>query len=538
MISPDLPEPALGHNPPKNRLRGAVPGYSPNVWQTGTVIGQTTRLFILIGTTGLCVEQLLVAQPRLYLVSLGAGQSRLFWMSGAVLLISGWLLARPLSRRQPTRSTMFLLGAVATALSGTCRFFAFDEPGWVGHVANVPSLVALGAIGNGLRLSMSDIRRWLRLADGSWVWLNPFALAGFVGLLAAAAIATNLVGPPRASLALGGGLTAAALLLLRREHGLRRFRLKQALIYTLFALLSACAIQLENRCPLRRVLSSSHPLIYSADSGRTVIDVTVGQGGLHYFVNSELRFSTVDEKRWASSLALPAAMRVPSAKSALVLSMGEGLIERELLAVNQSLRITSVVRDIRLAQSARRQETLRQLTRGSLTSPRVTLIERDPAVYALAPGNAQFELIIVDLPDPSGPLEAKYYSRLFYHALATHLAQGGVMTVQATSARRSPRSFATIGETLRASGLTTRPLMIPLITRGEWSAYLCSWTQLPKVSDLPRYQKTFPGSIESQLMTPWPDTLPPADFVAEPSTLHHSTVWDWFEVESENPNHG
>jgi lysophospholipase L1-like esterase len=40
---------------------------------------------------------------------------------------------------------------------------------------------------------------------------------------------------------------------------------------------------------------------------------------------------------------------------------------------------------------------------------------------------------------------------------------------------------------------------------------------------------TTPG----QFYHPWPDTLPPPNFVAEPSTLHDAKVLDWFEREAE-----
>jgi spermidine synthase len=268
------------------------------------------------------------------------------------------------------------------------------------------------------------------------------------------------------------------------------------------------------------------------------LDVTAGQGGLHYFVNGELRFSSLDERRWSESLALPALARVREPKHALVFSLGEGLIERELLGAAPTLSVTSVVRDAALAQSLRRQAFVRTLTADSMWSKRVTLVQRDPAAFVLALAQQRFDIIIADLPDPSGPLEVKYYTRLFYSRLREHLSDGGLLVVQATSARRSPRSFAIIGETLKSAGFIATPFFVPLVTRGEWSLYLGSRGPLPDVISKTEYERTFPGSLEPQMTFPWPDTHPPRDFEAQPNTQNDAVLLEWFEREAEDRNHG
>lgn len=512
---------------------GIIPGYSRTLWRTGSLAGQTVRLLLFVGGVVLAVDQLWLIQPRLYLAPQGGVHASVFRVLGLAVVALGW---RGASSKRPTpeRASLYLrVGAVLMALTGIGRFFAYDFPQWAAWLGDLAPLGSLGLLGVALPHCLPVLGRWLRLKDGTRVWFHPIALGAFATALAVEVIIAGNIGPLRASLAIGGHLVASAWLM----HGdfaepAPSHRRIQGQVVGTFLLLGALSLWVEHICPLSRVLTSSHPLVYTTRTSRLTLDVTTGQGSTHYFVNSELRFSTVDEKRYATSMTLPAAVRVKDPRAALVMSWGEGLLERELLAYSQKLRITSVVRDAQLARASRRQATLHAITEGSLSNPRVSLVERDPAAYALLLRDERFDLIVVDLPDPSGPLESKYYIRLFYRKLAEHLAPGGLLTVQATSARRSPRSFAIIGETLRAAGLSTTPLMIPLITRGEWSAYVCALGVLPPVVEPGFYRNTFPGSIEPQMMHPWPDTLPPRDFHATPSTLHDAVIVDWFERES------
>jgi spermidine synthase len=293
------------------------------------------------------------------------------------------------------------------------------------------------------------------------------------------------------------------------------------------------AYRTELRLPLHRLLTSSHPIVYFAESERCTLGVTSGQGAYHLFVNDELRFSTFDERRWAEALVMPALSRVPAPKRALVLSTGEGLIERELLRDRGILSVTSVARCRLVADTARQSGWMRRLTSDSMNSKRVTLLERDPAVYLVNSDRQPYDLLIVDLPDPIDPIESKYYSRYFYQLLAAHMSETSVLVVQATSARRSPRTFATIGASMKAAGLSIQPVMVPLISRGEWSLYLAAKGPLPNPVRMQWIQHGLVATMPKQFYHPWPDTYAPPDFVAEPSTLHNGKVRDWFARESE-----
>jgi predicted membrane-bound spermidine synthase len=350
-----------------------------------------------------------------------------------------------------------------------------------------------------------------------------------VALLVVSAAVSNSVGGVRASIATAAVLTTAAVLSELRDVA------SIPVVAVSFAWLLGCAalaITTGARLPLRVLLDSSLPVVAFERCDRCSMTVTQGQGGYHLFVDGELRFSSIDERRWAEALTRSALARLKQPKRALVLSTGEGLIERELLADSGIESITSVVRCRLAADAARSSAWLRALTRDSMRSERVLLLEHDPAAFIAIQDGRTYDLVVVDLPDPANPILSKYYSRYFYRRLADRLNPGGVLVVQATSARRSPRTFATIGATLQAAGFSVLPQFVPLISRGEWGLYLASKSTIPSVLR-PRWIETsLAGTISAQFDNAWPDTLPPQDFHAEPSTLDDAKVLDWFELES------
>lgn len=493
------------------------------------------ELFLAAAPVVLALNELVIVLPTLYLDQ----QTRPTSGTLQVVLLAGvaagwrWLRSLPVSGAA--------IGAsVGVALSAPVYFWVFSHgqiAQWIPIVVSVSSAVCLGRL---LRVLPSVIRNRLSPQGLRRVLLHPALGAVLLGGLMASAIVTRLVGPLRASLMIAGALLGMGMLCANSNsapgEGLGRGKLTRWLAEALFLVYSAGAFFVEPRLPLHRVLTSSHPIIAFAESERCSFAVTSGQGARHLFVDEELRISTFDQLRWAQSLVRPALARVARPKRALVLSTGEGLIERELLLDPEIEMITSVTRCRLVPDIGRHSAWMRQLNRDALNSAKVSVIEQDPAAYVLQATQQPFDLLIVDLPDPSGPLQAKYYSRLFYRELAARMHEQSVLVVQATSAQRSPRTFATIGATLRAAGLVVEPGIVPLISRGEWSLYFAAKQRLPPVQRSHFLSGTLAATTPRQFTQPWPDTLPPNDFTASASTLQDAKVLDWFERESE-PSH-
>ena len=321
---------------------------------------------------------------------------------------------------------------------------------------------------------------WLSAASILFVTLATFsALASM--LLVGAVLSVAL-------LAAAIGLTLGSRSRTSHHNRVIRWLCAPALAVTFASV--ACA----NRCLPLAVARASNYMVAHFKRGRVYdLRVTSGQEALHVIVGSRLRFSTLDHNRWASALTQPALARVPCPRRALVFSLGEGLAERELLRRSCIQSITSVVRDRIAVDAAQRQPWWRVLISDAWHSPRVHVIEQDPAVW-LAETSDIFDLVIVDLPDPDNYVDAKYFTRYFYRETGKHLSASAVIVVQATSALRSPKTFATIEATLKDARYHTLAYRVAMTTLGEWYFLLASLAPLPEPS-LDTVQS--PGSAQS-----------------------------------------
>jgi len=497
-------------------------GYAATFRPNG-VAATAIELLIIVASLLLTVDQLFIVQPDLYLHDGTLPSKTLLRASLIACTTVGWLVLR-----LPFTYAIGLT-SLAVAASGPMQFWAFGRGEASLVVAHVPAILGALALGAATRRTPKALAERAAPETFARVLLHPVLAVVLLFALCLVAVLSNAIGPLRASLATAGGLATAQILATERHA----MTVGRWLGFIALGAYSTGAVVVEHFLPLHLVLTSSHPIVYAANSERCRLEISSGQGAYHLFVDSELRFSTFDEKRWADALVRPALARVRQPKRALVLSTGEGLIERNLLEDTSIESITSVVRCRLVADNSRHSAWLRRLTHDALNSPRVSSIERDPAAFLTDPVRERFDLIIVDLPDPATPRESKYYSRYFYRQLAARLEPGAVLVTQATSARRSPKTFATIGATIRAAGLTLQPGMVPLVSRGEWSLYLAAADRIPPVVRPEWLATSLAGRIPLQFAHPWPDTLAPADFEAVPSTLHDATVLDWFERESE-----
>jgi spermidine synthase len=259
--------------------------------------------------------------------------------------------------------------------------------------------------------------------------------------------------------------------------------------------------------PLRVIHNTPHPIVHYQAGRNGDLKVTSVQGAFNVFVANRLRFSTLDHARWAQALTRPALSRLQCPKTALVFSLGEGLIERELLRDRCIAAITSVLPNSTIINAARRQPWWRRLINDAWHSPRVVTKQADPGYWIRSvPSDQFYDLIIVDLPDPEDFASAKHYTRYFYRQLRQHMKEQAVLVVQATSALRSPNTFASIGATLEAAGLLTLPYRVALTTLGEWSFLLAQRNAITPVSRPEWLSDSALGALETFALAP--DSLP------------------------------
>jgi spermidine synthase len=227
------------------------------------------------------------------------------------------------------------------------------------------------------------------------------------------------------------------------------------------------------------------PIVYSQTTPYQRIVVTQGKAGFQLFLNGNLQFSSTDEYRYHESLVHPPMLASDGApKRVLVLGGGDGLALREILAYPSVEAVTLVDLDPAMPRLARTFPPLVALNRSSFADRRVTLVSDDAAVW-LDEHAGQWDVIIVDFPDPNSFALGKLYTKAFYRRVLAHLSPGGAVSVQATSPLFARKSYWCVIETMRAAGFVVRPYQVPVPSFGVWGYALAKRTEFPIPSAIP-----------------------------------------------------
>lgn len=256
------------------------------------------------------------------------------------------------------------------------------------------------------------------------------------------------------------------------------------------------------------------------------------------FLNGNLQFCSLDEARYHEPLVHPVMNLVPQHKKVLILGGGDGCALREVLKYNSVDDILLVDLDPGMTRLAATHPLLTALNRDAFKDARVTTLEThgvsagtNRRIYmetgrSAAPDSRTetkrvadvqimnidadkfletvsgfWDVIIVDMPDPSTPELIKLYSKEFYRKIKRHLSQNGLAVIQATSPYLARESFLCIGRTIESAGLSTLPFHENVPSFGDWGWYL-AWD--PSISTEKIRQKiqdiAFP--VETAFITP------------------------------------
>ena len=263
---------------------------------------------------------------------------------------------------------------------------------------------------------------------------------------------------------LNAAIALALLLVLPR--GTRMYLEKIASVLVLAILIAGFAGS-ERLQRWAEVASYQEPVIYAESSPFQRIVLTRSGDDLRLYLNGNLQFSSRDEYRYHEALVHPALGRVARPANVLILGGGDGLAAREVLRHPEVERITLVDLDPAMTRLFARSPMLAALNRGSLSDPRLTVINADGFRWA-RDARDQYDAIIVDFPDPVDFSVGKLYTESFYRELSRLLAPDGVAAIQSTSPLVAPISYWTVVTTLEAVGLNTRPYHVYVPSFGEW----------------------------------------------------------------------
>ena len=457
------------------------------------------------------------------------------WASlGAALAaaVIGVALAHRHAERAGRRLPWLLvgLGALTTASAPLWTFFFARSGGpWVAGLV-LPfaggGLAAAAAHGAMVALGRTSVS----LGVVGWL-LSPLRLLAIALLLGAAAVVDAHIGLCRGAAGVGAVLGATAAWcppLFAYVHGrpLERARAARGaglgLCFGSLATLAAA----ELYAPLGVVASYPSDVVYVEETRFSRIVVTSGQRAFDLFVDGELRLSSIDEARSFEALVRPAMSAARRRERVLLLGLGEGMAEREILAHPGVASVTLVTPDASIPALSRRMPWLSALAHGSLDSPKLHVVEAEPLAFLV--GSAErFDVAIVDLPAPATHARGKHFTVYAFRLLAARVADDGVLAIRATSSFATPGSFAGIVATLRESGLATAAYRAAVPTFGEFGFVLAGHTlPVPSPAALLPGSSIDRGTLDDAFVLPADVRAPP-----EPSRLFDQRIVASYEAE-------
>ncbi len=334
----------------------------------------------------------------------------------------------------------------------------------------------------------------------------------YIGALAASIlfplVLVPMLGLMRTGFAFGLANVLVALALIwtvRKEDAFWGERIA-ALLVTLALLAGFVAAEKMQRWA--EVANYAEPVIYARSTPYQRIVLTRNGDDLRLFLGGNLQFSSRDEYRYHEALVWPVLGRVANPHNILILGGGDGLAAREVLRERRVERITLVDLDPAMTQMFRETPMLAALNRGSLSSPKLKVINAD-AFRWVRTAQQSYDAIIVDFPDPTDFSIGKLYTESFYRELSRLLAPDGVMVVQSTSPLIAPRAYWTVAATLEAAGLKARGYHAYVPSFGEWGFTLAAHQPLTEAVTLPADNRFLtPATARSTLDFP-PDMARP-----------------------------
>ncbi|MBC7601733.1 MAG: polyamine aminopropyltransferase [Ramlibacter sp.] len=227
------------------------------------------------------------------------------------------------------------------------------------------------------------------------------------------------------------------------------------------------------------------PVVFAATSPYQRIIVTHGRAGHRLFLNGNLQFAERDEYRYHEALVHPAMAAHGAPRKVAVLGGGDGMAVREILRYPGVESVTLVELDPNMTHLFSTHEALTKLNGGSLTSPKVHIVNAD-AFRWLQDSTEVFDVIVVDFPDPTNFSIGKLYTNSFYAALEQRLSASGYAVVQTTSPLVARQSFWTVAATIESVGMAIAPYHANVPSFGEWGFVIAGHRPFRMPTELPK----------------------------------------------------
>jgi spermidine synthase len=436
---------------------------------------------LVIATAGL-VYELLAGALASYV--LGDSVTQFSTTIGVYLsaLGLGAYLSRYITERLAQRFVeVELAAALLGGSSAPLLFLAFGRADYF-TVVLYTTVIAIGTlVGLELPLLMRILREEVAFETLVSRVLTFDYVGALVGSLLFALVLVPKLGLVRTSLLFGALNCSVGLLttwvLADRIYVRERFKLRVQGGVLLLGLTVAFAMADRIVAYSEQSLFDSN-VIYAEQTAYQRIVMTRGGGGQQLYLNGNLQFNSVDEYRYHEALVHPAFFAAAKKSKVLVLGGGDGLAVREILKHPEVREVTLVELDPGMIRLARQAEALRALNDDALHDPRVKVVIHDALVWLDRDLHEQFDVVIVDFPDPNNFSLGKLYSTWFYSLLKKAMHEETVVSVQSTSPLFARKSFWCVLETMRSVGLSTQPYHALVPSFGEWGYVLAARREL------------------------------------------------------------
>lgn len=218
-------------------------------------------------------------------------------------------------------------------------------------------------------------------------------------------------------------------------------------------------------------------IIYMEQTEYQKIVVTRHRDDVRLYIDGNCQFSTADEYRYHEALVHIPMSEIDSHKDVLILGGGDGLAVREVLKYDDVENIELVDLDAEMIRICSTNDYITTINQGSLKSDKLTVHNEDAYEY-LERCDKQYDLIVVDLPDPNSEVLNKLYSNIFYRMCSACLKDEGVMVVQSTSPYYATKAFWCINKTIESEGLIVKPYHLQVPAFGDWGFNMASKKEL------------------------------------------------------------
>ena len=214
-------------------------------------------------------------------------------------------------------------------------------------------------------------------------------------------------------------------------------------------------------------------IVYTHATPYQRIVLTHNKSDYRLYLNNNLQFSSKDEYRYHEALVHPAMSVAKKVDNVLVMGGGDGLAVREILKYKDVKSITLVDLDEGMTKLFETNKILTDFNGNSLTNPKVTVINSDAYIWVKT-CKKQFDVAIIDFPDPSNYSLGKLYSLNFYRTLQHILTPDAIVTIQTTSPYFAPKSFWCINKTVAQILPKTDAYHVYVPSFGEWGYTIAS----------------------------------------------------------------